>query len=268
MPYKIVEINGKRYAEVNEDDKAIFVHPDGTETPFDADGATSRIAALNKEDTARRHENNDLKRRLAAFEGIEDAEAARKAMETIANLGSGEMKTAAQVAEIKEAARKAAEDQVRDAQRKAAEELQRAAAERDELRNQLHQEKIGGGFARSKFIADKVAVPPEFMERFFGQNFKIEEGKVVAYDGSGAKLYSKARPGELADMDEALEQLVLSYPNKDHILKGAGGGSGGGQGASDRGGLSKEAFDKLDPVAKMNISRGIRPGPTAGSTGR
>jgi hypothetical protein len=102
------------------------------------------------------------------------------------------------------------------------------------------------------------------VENFFGKNFKLEEGRIVGYDSAGGKLYSKKIPGELADLEESIEILVNSYPNKEHILKGAGGGSGGGQGAGDRGGLSKEAFEKLDPVAKMNISRGIRPQAGAG----
>lgn len=259
MPYKIVEVAGKKYAELGDNDNALFIHADGTETAFDADGATSRIAALNAENANRRHSENDLKNKLKAFEGIDDPDKARDAIKTVEGLSAGELKTAAQVNEIREAAKKAAEDQVKDAQKKAATDLQEAEKKLASLEVQLHSEKIGGGFARSKFISEKVAVPPDMMEKFFGQNFKLEEGKIVAYDANGGKLYSKARPGELADMDEALEQLVASYPNKEYVLKGTGGGSGGGQGAGDRGGLTKEAFDKLDPVARMNIARGVRP---------
>lgn len=263
MPYKVIEVNGKKYSELGEGDKAIFVHADGTETPFDAEGATARIAALNAEQTQRRHENNELKNRVKLFEGIDDPEKAREALQTVANLGTGELKTAAQVQEIKDAAKKAAEDQVKDAQTKAANDLIAANKEKEALQQQLNQQMIGGGFARSKFIAEKVVVPSDMMQSMFGANFKVEEGKLVPYtDPSHAtKVYSKKNPGELADMDEALEQLVAAYPNKEHILKGAGGGSGGGQGSADRGGLSKEAFDKLDPVARMNLSRGIRPQP-------
>lgn len=259
MPYKIVEVGGKKYAELGENDNAIFVHSDGTEAPFDAEGATSRIAALNAEQANRRHENNDLKNRLKAFEGIDDPDKARDALKTVEGLSAGELKTAAQVNEIKDAAKKSAEAQVAEAQRKATNDLLEANKKLETLESQLHEEKIGGGFARSKFIAEKVAVPADMMQKFFGQYFKIEDGQTVAYGPGGEKLYSKTRAGEIATIDEALEQLVASYPNKEYILKGTGGGSGGGPGAADRGGLNKADFDKLDPVSKMNLARGVRP---------
>ncbi len=268
MPYKIVEVSGKKYIEVGENDHAVFVTADGTEIAFDADGASARIAALNAEQATRRHENNDLKGKLRAFEGIDDPEAAKSALQVVANLDAGELKTAKQVQEIKDAAKIAAEQQVADAQRKAATDLQVAEKERDDLRTELHREKIGGGIARSKYVTEKLNIPPDMVESFFGKNLKLEEGRIVGYDSAGNKLYSKARPGELADLDESIEQLVNTYPGKEHILKGAGGGSGGGQGASDRGGLSQEAFDKLTPVEKMNISRGLRPKPGMGAHAR
>lgn len=264
MPYKIVEVSGKKYAELGDNDHAILVHADGTETAFDADGASARIAALNAEQATRRHENNDLKTKLKSFEGIEDGDAARAALEVVKNLEVGELKNVKQVQEIKDQAKIAAEAMVAAAQKKSTEDLQKAETERNALRDELHREKIGGGLARSKYVVEKLSIPPDMVENFFGKNFKLEEGKIVGYDNAGGKLYSKKIPGELADLEESIEMLVSSYPNKEHILKGAGGGSGGGQGAGDRGGLSKEAFDKLDPVAKMNVARGIRPQAGAG----
>jgi hypothetical protein len=62
---------------------------------------------------------------------------------------------------------------------------------------------IGGRFGGSKFISEKMAIPTEFVRSYFGQNFKIEEGKVVAYDGQGNKVFSRTKPGELASFDEA-----------------------------------------------------------------
>ena len=50
------------------------------------------------------------------------------------------------------------------------------------------------------------------VQSVFGKHLKVEDGNVVAYDAHGNKLYSKARPGEAADFDEALEILVDQYP--------------------------------------------------------
>ncbi|NOM41833.1 DUF6651 domain-containing protein, partial [Klebsiella pneumoniae] len=93
----------------------------------------------------------------------------------------------------------------------------------------LYAEMIGGNFARSKFIADKLAVPADMVQATFGRNLKIEDGKVVAYDAQGQKIFSRARPGELADFDEALETLVSQYPHRDHILKSSDANGGGAQ---------------------------------------
>jgi hypothetical protein len=69
----------------------------------------------------------------------------------------------------------------------------------------------------------------------FGQNFKIENGKIVATDLTGNKIFSRARPGEHADFEEALEILVDQYPHKDQILKGTGSsGSGASPGKRRR----------------------------------
>ncbi|MGU0055993.1 DUF6651 domain-containing protein [Enterobacter hormaechei] len=57
---------------------------------------------------------------------------------------------------------------------------------------------------------------------YFGQNFKIEDGKVVAYDGQGNKAFSRHRsPASWPASDEALESLVESHPQK-IILKSSG----------------------------------------------
>ena len=102
--------------------------------------------------------------------------------------------------------------------------------QRDALEASLHKELIGGGFARSKYIQDNIAVPVDMVQATFGHHFKIEEGKVVAYDPNGEKIYSRVRPGELANVDEALESLVGGYQHKDLILKGGKGTGGGFQG--------------------------------------
>jgi hypothetical protein len=69
-----------------------------------------------------------------------------------------------------------------------------------QLKGQLYDAMIGGSFSGSKFIADKIAIPADMLQARFGQSFKVEEGKVVAYDGSGNKIYSRSKPGELAGL--------------------------------------------------------------------
>ncbi|MCG6540179.1 hypothetical protein MCB86_08830 [Pseudomonas sp. KSR10] len=201
---------------VLQDGKPVYVHDDGKEVAFDAPATVATITRLNAEAKTHREGKEAAEKLLKGFDGIEDPAAARKALETLANLDAKKLVDAGEIEKVKSEISKAFQAQLDEANGKA-----------QTLEQQLYGEKIGGSFARSKVIAEKLAVPADMVQATFGSCFKIEEGKVVAYDANGNKIFSRARPGELADFDEALETLVDSYPHKDHILKGSGANGGG-----------------------------------------
>lgn len=253
MKLKTVEIEGKTYAEV-QDGKPVYV--DGEkDLPMDVPAMSDKIKTLGSEAKGHREAKEAAEKALKKFEGIEDPEAALKAMETVQNLDEKKLIDAGEVEKVKQAAIKAVEEQWKPYKEQA-----------EKLDAQLRQEKIGGSFARSKFIADKLAVPVDFVEARFGQHFEIQDGKVVAKDANGNAVYSKANPGEPAGFDEALEILVEQYPHRDSILKGRGQngsgakpGAGGGQGGKT---ISRAQFDeinKTDPAraAKMVTEEGM-----------
>lgn len=219
MKLKTVTVEGKTYAEVNDQGQPIYVHEDGKEVGHDAPQTVATIARLNGEAKTNRERYEKAESSLKAFEGIEDPTAAKKALQTIQNLDDKKLVDAGEVDKVKAEAIKAVEEKYAP-----------VLAQRDELQASLHKELIGGGFARSKYIQDNIAVPVDMVQATFGQHFKIEEGKVVAYDQNGEKIYSRVRPGELANVDEALESLVGGYQHKDLILKGGKGSGGGFQG--------------------------------------
>lgn len=240
---------------VVQDGRPVYVHDDGKEVAFDAPAAVAKIGALNKEAQGHREAKEAAEAKAKAFEGIEDAEAARKALETIKNIDEGKLIAAGKVEEIKAAAQKAAQEQVAAASKAHAEELARTKQDLDKITGELYSEKIGGSFTRSKLIAEKFAIPADLVQARFGQQFKIEDGKVVAYDQAGNKIFSRTRPGEVADFEEALETLVDQYPYRDNILKGSGANGGGaGHGGGNGGGkktLNRAAFDALAPADKV-----------------
>lgn len=228
---------------VLQDGKPVYVHDDGKETAFDAPGTVATITRLNAEAKGHRERAEAAEKSLKAFDGIEDGAAARKALEIVSALDQKKLIDAGEVEKVKAEIGKAFETKLGEATTRA-----------EQLEQQLYAEKIGGSFARSKLIADKLAIPADMVQARFGQQFKIEDGKVVAYDQHGQKIYSRARPGELADFDEALESLVEQYPHRDHILK-ASGANGGGAPAGNGGNpgkktLNRAAFDQLDPAGK------------------
>lgn len=259
MKLKTTELNGKVYAEV-QDGRPVFISDDGKEVAIDVPHTTATITRLNSEAKGHRERAEAAEGKLKAFEGIEDAEAARKAVELMKNVDEGKLLTAGKVQEIKDAAKKAAEDQVAAAIKGAAEKNAVTEKERDALRNDLYAEKIGGSFTRSKLIQDKAAIPADMMQARFGSSFKVEDGKIVAYDQANNKLYSRAKAGEIADFDEALEMLIDAYPYRDQILKGANhSGSGARPGTGGNGSkrtISRAEFNKLDPMAQRNASIG------------
>lgn len=240
---------------VVQNGQPVYVHDDGKEAPFDAAAAVSKISSLNREAQTHREAKEAAEAKAKAFEGIEDADAARKALETIKNIDEGSLLTAGKVDEIKTAAKRAAEEQVAAAAKAAAEREKSLQTDLETLQGQLHGELIGGSFSRSKLISEKFAIPGDLVQARFGNAFKIEDGKVVAYDQSGNKIFSRSRPGELADFDEALESLVDQYPYKDQILKGSGasggganpGGGGGGE-KSKQGNFGGSKEDRLSAI--------------------
>ena len=247
MKLKTVTVDNKTYAEVNEQGLPIYVHDDGKEVAHDAAQTVATISRLNGEAKTNRERYEKAESTLKAFEGIEDPAAAKKALETLKNFDDKKLVDAGEVEKIKLEAIKAVEDKYAP-----------IVQERDAFQTQLHNELIGGGFARSKYIQDNIAVPVDMIQATFGKNFQIENGKVVAVGTDGQKIYSRTRPGEIADFDEALETLVGGYQHKDSILKGGQGSGGGFQGGGQGGGaktLSRQQFESLDPVGRAQFAR-------------
>lgn len=227
---------------VLQDGKPVYVHEDGKEVAFDAPGTVATITRLNSQAKGHRERAENAEKAVKAFEGIDDPAAAKKALATVANLDAKTLVDAGEIETVKTEISKAFQLQLDEVTGKA-----------QTLEQQLYAEKIGGSFSRSKFIADKLAVPADMVQATFGQNLKVEDGKVVAYDAQGQKIFSRARPGELADFDEAIETLVSQYPHRDHILKSSGANGGGAQNGGGNNQNTKGNFGggKEDRVAAI-----------------
>lgn len=241
MKLKIVEVDGKQYAEVL-DGKPVFTGDDGKDIAFDAVGTRDTITRLNAEAKSHRERAETAEKTVKAFEGITDPAAARSALDVVSKLDQKKLVDAGEIDVVRNEISKAFQTQLDEMTSKA-----------QTFEQQLYAEKIGGSFARSKYIAEKLAVPADMVQATFGRNLKIEDGKVVAYDAQGQKIFSRARPGELADFDEAVETLVSQYPHRDHILKSSDANGGGAQGSGGGNSGAKGNFGgtKADRVAAI-----------------
>lgn len=234
---------------VVQDGKPVYVDDAGKDIAFDAFGAYTRISELNSEAKGHREAKEKAEAALKKFDGITDPAAAMKALETLKGLDSKELIAAGKVEEIRLAAVKTVEEKYAP-----------IVAENDKLKGALRSEKIGGAFARSKFVADKLAIPPDIVEARFGSHFSLDEqGQVIVKDQHGNQLYSKANPGRPANFDEALELLVDQYQYKANILKGAGHSGSGAQGGSGGSGGAKtttrEQWDAMSQQERMTFSK-------------
>ena len=195
---------------VVQDGKPVYVNEDGKEIPYDVNQANNKISELCKEAKTHREAKEAAEQKLRQFDGIEDPEAARKAIETCNNLDSKKLIDVGEIERVKAEINKAANAKIEEAHK-----------ETETVKQQLYDEKIGGSFARSNFIKDRLAIPADIAQAAFGKNFNVTgEGRIIAKDNNGNEIYSQINPGEPAAFDEALEILVGNYKNKDSILRG------------------------------------------------
>ncbi|MDA4785099.1 DUF6651 domain-containing protein [Enterobacter hormaechei] len=228
---------------VVENGMPVYIHDDGKEIPFDAVAAMTKITSLNGEAKTHREAKEAAEANLAKFSGISDPAKALEALEMMTKIDQKKLIDAGAVDQVKAEITKVFQQQ-----------LDEANGKTQQLESQLYDEMIGGRFGGSKFISEKMAIPSEFVRSYFGQNFKIEGGKVVAYDGQGNKVFSRTKPGELASFDEALESLVESHPQKDYILKSSGNSGGGSHQSQHQAGqktMKRAAFDALPPAEQQ-----------------
>jgi hypothetical protein len=235
--------------EVNGSLLPIYIHSDGKEVEFDAAHTVATISRLNAENQSHRERAAQFEGKLKSYAGIEDPAAAISALQTIKDLGHKKLVDSGEVDKVKAEVAKVYDSQLSDMQKQL-----------EGLQDSLYQEKVGGAFIRSKFLADKVAVPPDMMLAQFGRHFGIENGGIYGTDAQGNKLYSRTRPGELADVDESLSILIDQYAYKDHILKGtgaSGGGApaGGGNGAGGKRTVTRAQFDAMDQAQKAATAK-------------
>lgn len=224
-----------------QDGKPVYVKDDGSELAFDAASTLATISRLNGEAKGNRERAEAAEAKLKPFEGL-DSERARKALETVQNLDNKKLIDAGEAEKVRAEISKSYEQKLAEAMKAT-----------QTLEQQLHTAKIGGNFAGSAFIKDKLAIPADMVQAAFGARFGLKDGKVVATTPDGNTIYSASRPGEIADFDEALEVLVKAYPHRDAIMKGTGSsgiekktGGGGGSGKT----ITRAAFEALDPAAK------------------
>lgn len=246
MRLKTITIDGKTYAEV-DGDKPVYDDDDGKTIAFDAPGTRDTIRRLNSEAKSHREAKEAAESSLKAFEGM-DAKAAREAIEKLSQIDAKKLVEAGDM-----------DAAIAAAIKPYTEKLNAAESKITDLTGSLNKEVIGNRFSSSKYAAEKLTpAGVDLIKTMFRDRLQIEGNQVIGTDQNGQKIYSRARPGELADFEEVIESFVESYPYKDHILKGSGhNGSGKQPGSDGHGGGSKvvpqDKFDAMTPKERASF---------------
>jgi hypothetical protein len=242
--WKVVKEGDKEYIAL-KDGNPIWVNTDGTETTLGGD----TITRLNSEAKTHREGKEAAEAKLTTletkFKDI-DPDKARKAVEDMSKIDAKKLIDAGEVDRVKESMRSEFTGQIEAANKG-----------RDEANRRADNFLITSAFSQSKFIKEKLTLPPDIVQKTFGDRFKVEGDKLVAIGGDGNKLLSKARQGEYADLDEALGLIVDGYAAKDAILKGSNHSGGGAQGNGGGGGgvprYSRSEYNKMTPAKQQEI---------------
>ena len=246
MKPKVFEHEGKKYVEMNDDDKPIYVDDAGEETAYDPPVMATRLNEVNGESAARRRELKELNDKMKQFEGIDDPTDALKALETVRNLDQKQLVDAGEVEKVKTEAIKATKEQYESLIEQTYKPLE---TETVKLKGQLQKEMIGGRFARSKFVNEKMLLEAPHVQRLFEHHFQIEDEKVVPKYTNGDPVYSKDNPGSIADFDEALSIIVTNDPHAESLLKADNKRGSNAPGSGNRGGddktMSVAEFEKM-----------------------
>jgi len=233
---------------VFNEDKPVYIDPEGKELPLDPVNMYTKIIDLGKESQKHREAANAASEKLKVFEGIEDLpdwkRQADEAMEKIANFNDKDWLKAEKVEKLKDEMASSYSEKLTNVQNGFSlkeKDYKTALSTKDA---QMRKLMITNLFSTSPYFSGsnpKTTLPPAIAESYFGKNFKVEEDektkevKLVAYHDSGEVVLSRERPGEIANLSEAMTAIFEASPFKDQLLKSSGGGSGagGGQGDSD-----------------------------------
>lgn len=111
-------------------------------------------------------------------------------------------------------------------------DLEKALEERNrrvaELAAMLLRMEVKLAFYGSKFLRERTLLSPELAFKAYGERFIVQEAperRVVALAG-GSPMQSQTRPGQYADVDEALALFMENDPDMAQLLRATPGGAG------------------------------------------
>ena len=229
---------------VVENGNPVWIGDDGSESPFDAKANIIAAATAKREAAESRKARKELEEKLAAFEGIEDPAAALKALQFAQSMEGKKVMD-------DEAIQKLIANAVKPLQT----ESEQLRADNAKLQTSFHEALVGEKILASEFLK-KTTYSPADAKAIYGRNFRVEDGKIVPYGQDGNPIYSSARAGEYASVDEALQVFVDSRPDKDLLYRATGAsGAGTPPNSGGAGGSNNKLANIKNPVERLTAAR-------------
>lgn len=257
MKLKTVTTEDHGEVALLEGGNPVIVHDDGKEAPLEYADLIQRVKRISDErdkalDRAKTAEGR-ANRFDVSDEEIEEALKVKRSLSEKKLMDAGKVDEA--VKERLDAAQKQWE--------KEKSELESALQEREAHLDKLL---ISNKFSSTGVLEDYF-LTPDLAEAAFGRHFKREGDQITPYKrlpngngDSGERIFSRSKPGELADFDEALKELLESHPNRDKWKRGSGasgsGAPGSNGGSGDARSKTRDEFERMEPSARMEFIKG------------
>ncbi len=267
--------NGKIILDDSGNPIYIFKDKDGTkEEGVDVASLFSKITGLNKESAERRHKLNDLTKTLKVLEdneiNLEDlpefVKSSKENIEKISLFEDKDMKSMEEIEKIKKGVSDSYEGKLKELNNLLDGLKQSTGDELIKKEQVIRNLLIKGAFSRSEFIKEKTVLTPDIAFNTFGRSFEVEEVNdgdplVFAKDNSGEKIFSKTKPGEYADPEEAIEILIKNYHQSDAIMKPSQGGDTGKpfiKTPGDKGKIDLERLSNMSSTEKLKYAHNMK----------
>jgi hypothetical protein len=225
-------------AVVVQDGKPVF-DDNGKDIVVDVPSLFSKITDLNTESAGRRRELVTIKDKFSGLKDVDDItayiETATKAIDTVKNMDDVKKLDTEKVEAFKNETKAAYEQKVEAQNKIWAEKVTGLEKSVKDEQDVIYDLMVKSQFASSPYFAGDNKLTnliPEIAESHFGKHYRVEKndsGKLVVagYKADGTRIFSRSNPGEPADFNESMAEIIGEYPMRDAIMKGGHGGSGG-----------------------------------------
>lgn len=207
-----------------------------TEVGIDVDHLWNKVPSLQAEAKKYREAKQELEKQVKLFEGIEDPEKAKEALQTVMNLDAKKLVDAGEMENLKKQLMENHTNQLNQTKKAYEDKIVNLEGLTQQKDGQIFNLMVSEQFSNNEHFAGKeplTTLPPEIAKSYFGKHFRVEpveEGSnqltVVGYlDEAGKeKIYSQSQGGALAGFNEALKIIIDKSPFKKSIMHASSGG--------------------------------------------